>query len=414
MTSTIRRHRSTTVTRRTFVAGAAAGAVVLATPLRHARAVGPLKVGILLPRSGPQAQFGIDCQRGADVAPAILKAKGFPDMEYVLADTETNVQVARAQAEKLINEGVHVLVGAFDSGASTAIAQVAEQKGVPFVINIAAAPAITEQGFKYVFRNFPTGKMIAADCFKLQKELFADTGKAPKTVVMLHVNDTFGTTQRDATLALAPRFDMPYKIVDTIGYDLATRDLSVEVAKAKASGAEALWVISRLNDAILLTREMIKQRWEPMGILSTGPGWYEDAYMQALGKYSDDVISFLPWYDPNKPMTKLLKAEMAKRFPNVNLNTNQSHTFEAILIVADAYKRANSTDPKALQEALLKTNITDNVTAGPGVSFQEGNQNHKTLNSAVQDHNGGHVVVYPKSASDGKAIWPMRGWQQRG
>src|SRR5690606_3534150 len=165
------------------------------------------------------------------------KAKGFPDMEYVLADTETNVQVARAQAEKLINEGVHVLVGAFDSGASTAIAQVAEQKGVPFVINIAAAPAITEQGFKYVFRNFPTGKMIAADCFKLQKELFADTGKAPKTVVMLHVNDTFGTTQRDATLALAPRFDMPYKIVDTIGYDLATRDLSVEVAKAKASGA---------------------------------------------------------------------------------------------------------------------------------------------------------------------------------
>src|SRR5690606_33467259 len=140
MTSTMRRHRSTTVTRRTFVAGAAAGAVVLATPLRHARAVGPLKVGILLPRSGPQAQFGIDCQRGADVAPAILKAKGFPDMEYVLADTETNVQVARAQAEKLINEGVHVLVGAFDSGASTAIAQVAEQKGVPFVINIAAAP----------------------------------------------------------------------------------------------------------------------------------------------------------------------------------------------------------------------------------------------------------------------------------
>ena len=267
MTSSKNGRGGTAVTRRAFVAATAAGAVVSATPLRLARAAGPLKVGILLPRSGQQAQFGVDCQRGADVAPAILKAKGYPELQYVLADTETNVQVARAQAEKLINEGVHVLVGAFNSGASTAIAQVAEQKGVPFVINIAAAPAITEQGFKFVFRNFPTGKMIAADGFKLQKEMFADTGKAPKTVVMLHANDTFGTTQRNATMALAPKFEMPYKILDTIAYDPAAKDLSVEVAKAKASGAEALWVISRLNDAILITREMVKQRWEPMGIL---------------------------------------------------------------------------------------------------------------------------------------------------
>src|SRR5690606_10686674 len=112
MASRNRRYRGTTVTRRTFVAAAAAGAVVSATPLRRARPAGPLKVGILLPRSGQQAQIGVDCQRGADVAPAILKAKGYPELQYVLADTETNVQVARAQAEKLINDGVHILCGA--------------------------------------------------------------------------------------------------------------------------------------------------------------------------------------------------------------------------------------------------------------------------------------------------------------
>ena len=72
------------------------------------------------------------------------------------ADTETNVEVARSRAEKLIADGAQLLVGAFDSGQSSAIAQVAEQKGIPFVINIAAAPPITEQGYKFVFRNFPT------------------------------------------------------------------------------------------------------------------------------------------------------------------------------------------------------------------------------------------------------------------
>ena len=59
---------------------------------------------------------------------------------------------------------------------------------------------------------------------------------------------------------------MPYKVVDTIAYDPAARDLSVEVAKANATGAEALVMVSRLNDAILITRELrqaaLDARWQ--------------------------------------------------------------------------------------------------------------------------------------------------------
>src|SRR3546814_3715966 len=85
------------------------------------------------------------------------------------ADTESSVDVARSRAEKLVNEGANILVGAFDSGQSAAIAQVAEQKGVPYVINIAAAPQITEQGYKYVFRNFPTAPMLVRNGLTLMK-----------------------------------------------------------------------------------------------------------------------------------------------------------------------------------------------------------------------------------------------------
>ena len=143
--------------------------------VRHrARAGGPLKVGVLLPRSGAQAGIGQDCQRGVEIAPAILKELGLPELAIMNADTETNVEVARARAEKLISDGAQLLVGAFDSGQTTAIAQVAEQKGIPFVINIAAAPPITEQGYKFVFRNFPTAPMILGDAFANQKEVFDD------------------------------------------------------------------------------------------------------------------------------------------------------------------------------------------------------------------------------------------------
>src|SRR5215510_7133683 len=236
------------VSRRSFAAGAGAAALLAGTaPFNIVRAQGgPLKVGVLLPTSGAQASIGQDCKRGADLANAIFKDLGLPELAIMNADTETNVEVARARAEKLINDGAQLLVGAFDSGQTTAIGQVAQQKGIPLVINIAAAPPITEQGYKFVFRNFPTAPMISADAMTNQKEIFEATGKAPKSVVFMHVNDTFGTAMS--------KFNMPYQIVETISYDPTARDLSVEVAKAKATGAEALLMVSRLNDAILITR----------------------------------------------------------------------------------------------------------------------------------------------------------------
>ena len=407
--------KSARVTRRSFTAGiGAAGLVAGSAPFSILKAqAATLKVGVLLPRSGVQAGIGQDCQRGVDITAGILKDLGYPTLQIMNGDTESNVDNSRAQAEKLINEGAQLLVGAFDSGQSTAIAQVAEQKGIPFVINIAAAPPITEQGYKFVFRNFPTAPVILGDAFANQKEIFAATGSAPKSVVFLHVNDTFGTAMKNGIGAVMPKFDMPYKIVETIAYDPAARDLSVEVAKAKATGAEALLLVSRLNDAILLTRELVKQRWSPMAILSMGPGWYEDQYLKTLGKLSDGPLSFVPWYDPNKKVSKMLEAALAKAHPGINVNTNHVYTFEALMVAADAFKRAGSTDPKALADAIRKTDIKENVSTGPGIAFNAKGQNDKLRNSAIQNRGGKLVAVAPKAAANAKVEWPLKPYDKR-
>src|SRR5437588_11515143 len=205
---------NTRLTRRTLLAATAASA--LCAPAIVRAQGGALKVGVLLPRSGYQAGIGQDCFRGVELAGPIFKDLGLPEMQVMNADTETNVDVARSRAEKLISDGAQVLVGAFDSGQSSAIAQVAEQKGIPFVIKIAAAPDITEQGYKFVFRNFPTAPMILGDAFANQKELFAKAGSAPKSVVFMHVNDTFGTAMARDLPGLLPKFDMPYRILEAI------------------------------------------------------------------------------------------------------------------------------------------------------------------------------------------------------
>ncbi len=409
----ITRNASTALNRRRLLAGAAAVTTAMAAPAIVRAQGGMLKVGVLLPRSGAQAGIGQDCYRGVELANSIFNSIGLPELEIMNADTETNVEVARSRAEKLIADGAQLLMGAFDSGQSSAIAQVAEQKGIPFVINIAAAPPITEQGYKFVFRNFPTAGMILGDAFANQKEVFAATGVEPKSVVFLHVNDTFGTAMKNGVGAVMPKFNMPYTIKETISYDPTARDLSVEVSKAKAAGADALLVVSRLNDAILLTRELVKQRWSPMGILSMGPGWYEDQYLKTLGKLGDGPLSFVPWYDPNKKLSKQLEGALAKKYPGVNMNTNHIYTFEALLVAADAYKRAQSTDPKALADAIRATNITENVSTGPGISFDEKGQNVKLKNAAIQNRGGKLVAVAPKGATNAKAEWPMTAYDKR-
>jgi branched-chain amino acid transport system substrate-binding protein len=399
--------------RRHLLAGGVAAAGVLASPAILRAQGGPLKVGVILPRSGFEAGIGQDCQRGVDVAPAVLKSLGLPELTIMNGDTESNVDTAREHAERLIEDGAQLLIGAFDSGQTTAVAQVAEQKGIPLVINIGSAPEITEQGYKFVVRNFPTVPMLLSDELAEQKEVFDIAGVAPKTAVFMHVNDLFGTGMSKGIHAMMPKYNLSYAILEEISYDPAARDLSVEVTKAKAANAEILLVVGRLNDAMLLTRELVKQRWTPQAIFSMGPGWYENQYTKTLGKLSDGPISLVPWYDPNKKLTKTLLAEFAKRFPDYNMNTNHVYTFEALLIAADAYKRAGSSDPKALAQALHATNIVDNVSIGPGIKFDAKGQNTGLKCGAVQNRGGKQVTVAPKEAANAKLEWPMKPYQDR-
>src|SRR5882757_4463771 len=218
-------------------AAAAAGATTALAPFGIARAQAQkLKVGVLLPRSGFQGFIGQSCQKGADLAPGVIKQLLGVDIELMNADTETNVDTARTRAERLIQEGANVLVGPFDSGAASAIAQVAEQRGIPFIINIAAAPQITEQGYKFVFRNFQTAGDIVRNGLDLIGDLFRATNTVPRTAVYMHVNDTFGQAMTKGIGAILPgRTQLPFRILDTISYDPAAKDLTVEVSKAKAS-----------------------------------------------------------------------------------------------------------------------------------------------------------------------------------
>ena len=402
------------LTRRDFALAAAGGALLAgAGRLTRARAATPIRIGSLLPRSGYEAVIGLGCQRSVDLAKRMLPEMGFA-IDVVDADTESKPEVARTQAEKLIREGVEMLTGAFDSGQTFAIAQVAEQNGIPFVINIGSDPAITEQGYKYIFRNFPTSVMLGTNGLSRFKDLFAATGTTPKTAVLMIVNDTFGQTMLKGINALMPKLDLPFQVVETISYDPQAKDLSIEVAKAKAAKADLHMVVSRLNDAILMVREMVKQKYEPMAVISPGsPGMYQTQFMKVLGKYADYAITNIPWLDPKQQFAHRFEAAWNKAYPDEVCTLDAGFTFEGFMVCADAYKRAGSARPEALVEALKATNMRDRIMIGGPITFNEKGQNVDLPSGTIQIRAGKPVVVLPAESAETKPVFPVPGWSQR-
>jgi branched-chain amino acid transport system substrate-binding protein len=174
-------------------------------------------------------------------------------------------------------------------------------------------------------------------------------------------------------------------------------------------------VVSRLNDAILMVREMVKQRFEPMGIISPGsPGMYEQQFSTALGKYAEYCITNVPWFNPTQPMTAELRKRFTKAYPDETFELNVGFTFEAILIAADAAKRAGGVQSEALVEALRTTDIKEHVMTGGPIKFSEEGQNVDIVSAAVQNRNGGMAVVLPADIATEKPVFPMPKWKDRG
>lgn len=402
------------ISRRTFnqVLAATSGTALLGG-VRIARAAPTkLKVGVLLPRSGVQALIGQSCDRAAVIAPEVIRSLLGVEIEIMGADTESNAETARTRAERLIDEGAHVLVGAFDSGHTAAIAQVAEQRSIPHIVNIAAAPQITEQGYKHVFRNFPTAPELTKNGLSLVGEVFKAAKVEPKTAVFMYVNDTFGQAMSKGVSALLPSLKLPFTLTETISYDVAAKDLSVEVSKAKATKSDFLLLVCRLNDAILLRREMVKQRWAPMGIISPGsPGLYEEQYAKALGKHAQYAISNTVWFNPKNEITKSVAAAFKKKYPKDELafhGTNVGYTFDAIMIAADAFKRAGATDSKTLTEAIRKTDIPSakRMSLGGPIRFNAKGQVEGNLSATIQNLNGKPTIALPSDFAEGKLVFP--------
>ncbi|RPI99177.1 MAG: hypothetical protein EHM36_16395, partial [Deltaproteobacteria bacterium] len=123
-----------------------------------AQKVESIKIGIIEPLSGPLALIGEKDLKAYQLAvnkinsEGGIKSLGGAKLALAIGDSEGKPEVAMSQAERLINDGAVILVGAYQSAAVFSATQTAERFRTPFLVATGIADEITERGFSYTFR----------------------------------------------------------------------------------------------------------------------------------------------------------------------------------------------------------------------------------------------------------------------
>jgi branched-chain amino acid transport system substrate-binding protein len=317
--------------RRTFLKySAAAGATTLIfgfPTFLHAQAP-EIKIASIQPVTGVISDIGISARRANQLAVddvnarGGIKSMGGAKLKLLLADTEAKEEGARSEAERVIKEGAACLVGPILSGNAMTIATLCEQRGVPFVIDVAMADDITRKGFKFTFRVFPNTTQFAEAMLFYMTQIMEEKNLSKIRGVVTNTEDFFGRVQGATFVKLLKEKKFPIEVLGHIEYPLGIQDLSAEVSKIKALKPDVLFPVARPGDAKLMIQELYKQRVQLQAIISPGSsGWYEPEFIRDTKTLANYVMDNMPWFNPVGKMYKEVNAAFPKKFPGKYIDT---------------------------------------------------------------------------------------------
>jgi branched-chain amino acid transport system substrate-binding protein len=210
-----------------------------------------IKIASIQPVTGVISDIGISMRRGNQLAveninaQGGIKSMGGATLKLLLADTGAKEEVSRSETERLIKEGAVCLVGPFLSGNAMTIATLCEQRGIPFVMDVAAADDITRKGFKFTFRVFPVSSNFANNMLLYMGQIMQEKNISKIKGVVTNTGDLFGRVQGATFLKFLKEKNFPIEVLDHIEYPLGIQDLSAEVSKIKALKPDVLFPVAR-------------------------------------------------------------------------------------------------------------------------------------------------------------------------
>ena len=323
-----------------------------------------VKLGHVAPMTGPQAHLGKDNENGARLAIDELNAQGLEiggakvKFELIAEDDQADPKQCTIVAQKLVDAKVNGIIGHLNSGTTIPASKLYSDAGLPQISGSATNPTYTQQGFKTAFR-------VMANDVQQGKALGEFAAKqGAKSVAIVDDRTAYGQGLADEFKKSAEAAGL--KVVATEYTNDKATDFKAILTKIKSKKADLVFFGGMDAQGGPMAKQM-----KDLGIKAKflgGDGVCTPEFMKLGGEATEGQYCSLP----GMPLEKLAKGpefkdKFVKKF-NAEIQLYSPYVYDAVMVMADSMKRANSVDPVKYLAEVGKTSY-DGVTAK--ISFDE-------------------------------------------
>ena len=313
-------------------------------------------VGEVAAMTGGTATFGTSSHAGTQMAVDEINAAGGllgKKVKLITEDDQSKQGEAGTVAKKLISrDKIIALLGEVASGKSLEMGPICQKAGVPMISPASTNPKVTEVG-DFVFR------VCFIDPFQgTVMGKFAMSRNWKKVAVLTD-------TKQDYSVGLSQFFKQYFAknggtIVSEQSYGSGDKDFKAQLTAIKPSAPDAIFASGYYNEVGLIATQA-----RELGItapLLGGDGWDSPSLVQVAGKAIEG--SFFSNHFSNEDTSPRIQ-EFVKKFKDKNGKIPDAMAalgYDSAMILADAIKRAGTTDGKALRDAIAQTKDYNGIT----------------------------------------------------
>lgn len=317
-----------------------------------AGAAATIKIGEFASLTGKEATFGTSSHEGTVLAVEEVNAAGGvlgKKLELVYEDNRSTPGESLTIAKKLINnDKVIAILGEVASGRSLEVAPFAQQSHIPQISPSSTNPKVTEIGdyiFRVCFIDPFQGKLLAAfakNTLKVKKAaLFSDVA-APYSVGLAKFF-------KEAWLAGGG------ELVSEVKYTGGDKDFKAQLTVIKNAGADSIMVPGYYNDVGLIVAQA-----RQLGItvpIFGGDGWEAPELIQIAGAENLANTFYSTHFSPSStdPLAQKFVAAYKAKYNGKVPDAMAALGYDSVMVLADAIKRAGTTEEPKLRDAIAAT-----------------------------------------------------------
>jgi branched-chain amino acid transport system substrate-binding protein len=335
---------------------------------------GAIKVGEYASLTGKDATFGISSHEGTLLAVEEINAAGGvlgKMLELLTEDTQCKAGEPATVVNKLITrENVVAVLGEVASSRSLEAAPICQQNKIPMISPASTNPDVTKTG-DYIFR------VCYIDPFQgtVMANFATKTLKARRVAV-------FTDVRSDYSKGLAKYFKERFKanggeIVTELDYNGGDKDFKAQLTAIKAANPEGVFVPGYYTECALISVQA-----KELGLnvpLFGGDGW-ESSVLFEIGGKAVEGNYFSTHYSPavGTEISRKFVENYKKRWNGKTPDALAACGYDSAIILADAIKRAGTTENTKLRDAIAATKDFQAVTGKITI-----NENRDATKSAV-------------------------------